>query len=45
VCLQHAGEEYWVEVRRKGESDKLIFDTVTQWREAELGWADASAGS
>ena len=44
VQLSHAREEYWAELRHEDDRDKLSFDTVAQWREAELGWADASAG-
>ena len=41
VCLHHAGEDYWAELRHPGE----IFDIVRDWRDAERGWASGSAES
>ena len=38
VCVHHASEDYWAELRRKDGSDKLIYDAVLEWREAGLGW-------
>lgn len=38
VCVHHAGEDYWAEFRHKDGPDKLIFDAVYSWLEAESEW-------
>lgn len=43
VCVHHADGDYWAELRHKDDQDKLIFNTVLDWLEAEQGWADRLA--
>ena len=38
VCVHHAGEDYWAEFRHKDGPDKLVFDAVYSWLEAESEW-------
>lgn len=43
VHIYHAGEEYWARFCHKDDPDKLIFDTVHAWLEAESMWATSPA--
>lgn len=38
VCIHHAGEDYWAEVRHQDGAGEIIFDTVRAWMEAESAW-------
>lgn len=44
VQISHADETYWSEFRQKDGLDKMIFDVVYTWLEAERGWADSLDG-
>jgi len=35
VYVSHVGEDYWAEFHHQNDSDKMIFDTVRAWLEAE----------
>ena len=39
VCVHHGGQDYWAEFQHKEDPDKLIFDVVYGWLEAERTWA------
>lgn len=44
VHIYHAGEDYWARAYHKNDPDKMIFDTVRTWLEAESAWAIGSTG-
>ncbi len=39
VCIHHAGEDYWARFYHQDDPNKMIFDTVYAWLEAENTWA------
>lgn len=45
VHIYHAGEDYWARVNHKNDPDKMIFDTVRAWMEAERAWASPTGTS
>lgn len=45
VHIYHAGEDYWASFCHKDDPDKMIFDTVYAWLEAEIMWAVNSTGT
>ena len=43
VCVHHADGDYWTQLRNKDDPDKMIYNTVLDWLEAEQGWAGRPA--
>lgn len=43
VCVHHAGEDHWAQLRHKDNPNQMIYDTVHGWLEAEQGWTAGSA--
>ena len=43
VCVHHADGDYWTQLRNKDDPDKMIYNTVLDWLDAEQGWAGRPA--